>query len=68
MTTTTELLTVAQMAARHPAFSQASLRHWIFHASDNGLAASGALLRLGRKILIDEAAFIRWVRSHSAVA
>lgn len=66
--TDVSLLTVAQMAARHPAFSQASLRHWIFHAESNGLAKSCALIRLGRKILIDEAAFIEWVRSHSAGA
>jgi hypothetical protein len=62
------MLTVAQLATRHPAFSQASLRHWIFHSENNGLAASGALIRLGRKILLDEAAFIRWVKSHRACA
>lgn len=65
---TPSLHTVAQMAARQPAFSQASLRHWIFHADENGLAKSGALIRLGRKILIDEARFLAWVRSHSLSA
>lgn len=58
------LWTVAQLSERHPAFSQASLRHWIFHADENGLSASGALIRLGRKLLIDEERFFEWVRSH----
>lgn len=63
------LLTVRQFADKHQAFSQGSLRFQIFNASPrktslgeiggNGLDA--ALLRLGRKVLIDEAKFFEWI-------
>jgi hypothetical protein len=56
------LLTVRQFSARHPAFPQGGLRHLIFNSEKNGLAQSGALVRLGRKILIDERVFIEWVK------
>lgn len=72
------LKTVAQLSADNPAFSQASLRALIFKAEPrqsskgtipgNGLIESGALVRLGRKVLIDEEKFFAWVRSQQAAA
>lgn len=56
------LRSVRQLAAECPAFSQASIRWSIFHASSNGLAP--ALVRLGKRVLIDRDAFERWVYSH----
>lgn len=63
------LLTVKQFARKHEAFTEGSLRFQIFNASPrktslgeipgNGLDA--ALLRLGRKVLIDEAKFFEWI-------
>lgn len=63
------LLTVKQFSERHPAFSEGSLRFQIFNAEPrktsrgeipgNGLAS--ALVRLGRKVMIDEAAFFTWL-------
>lgn len=63
------LLTVRQFSEKHQAFSQGSLRFQIFNANPrktslgeipgNGLDA--ALLRLGRKVLIDEAKFFEWI-------
>ena len=53
------LNTVRQHAEKFPAFSQASLRNLIFNAKTNGIDA--ALIRVGRKILIDEAAFFSWL-------
>ncbi len=67
------LLTVKKFAEKHPAFPESSLRYLIFLASPrwrrikgrheevegNGLAK--ALLRVGRRVLIDEALFFRWV-------
>lgn len=38
------------------------LRFQIFHEETNGLAASGAIVRLGRKILIDEQKYFAWVQ------
>lgn len=63
------LLTVRQFSEKHPAFSQGSLRNLIFNASPkytsrgqvdgNGLKV--ALVRVGRKILIDEEKFFSWI-------
>lgn len=53
------LLTVRQMAEKHKAFSEASLRYYIFHENTNGL--SKALYRVGRKILINEDLFFSWI-------
>ncbi|MFM7469189.1 MAG: hypothetical protein ACKO37_06795 [Vampirovibrionales bacterium] len=54
-------LTVKQMAAKHPAFSEASLRYHIFHERQNGL--DKALIRVGKKILIKEDSFLDWLES-----
>jgi hypothetical protein len=63
------LLTVRQFAEKHPAFQQGSLRNLIFMAESrntskgkiagNGLDA--ALVRIGRKVLLDEAKFFNWI-------
>ena len=63
------LLTVRQFAGKHPAFQQGSLRNLIFLAesrntSKGKIAGNGldvALVRIGRKLLIDEARFFSWV-------
>lgn len=63
------LLTVRQFSDKHPAFPQGSLRNLIFNAENrqtskgmvkgNGLEI--ALIRIGKKILIDEAKFFAWI-------
>jgi len=63
------LSTIRQFSERHPTFSQGSLRNLIYLSTErcsskgkipgNGLAI--ALLRIGRKLLIDEAKFFQWV-------
>lgn len=63
------LLSVRQFAAKHSAFTQSSLRALIDKAREryssrgvvpgNGLAP--AIVRVGRKVLIDEEAFFRWL-------
>lgn len=69
--------TVAQLAAAYPVFSQAALRDLIFKAADrfnskgdripgNGLAEAGAILRVGRKVLIDLDAFEAWLDSRAS--
>lgn len=57
------IFTIKQFAARNPCFTEGSLRWLIFRGSDNGLATSGAILRIGRRVLIDEPAFIAWIRA-----
>lgn len=54
------LFTVAQFSYRHPAISQAALRHLIFNAKGNNFHK--VIKRIGkRKILLDEQAFYDWV-------
>lgn len=55
------LRTVRQFSAANPAFTEASLRWTIFNENTNGLAASGAILRHGRRVLIDEQRFFAWI-------
>jgi len=57
------LLTVRQFSEKHSAFPQGGLRHRIFHADSNGLEKSGALVRNGRRVLIDEEQWFAWLRS-----
>jgi hypothetical protein len=57
--------TVKQFCQRHPAFTTGGIRHNIFHEHSNGLAKSGAIIRLGRKILINEDKFLGWVANQS---
>jgi len=53
--------TVKQFSERHPAFSVGSLRALIFNATTNGLTESGAIVRINRKILLNEPKFFRWL-------
>lgn len=64
--------TVAQVATAYPVFTPSALRDLIFKATDrfnsrgdrikgNGLADAGAIIRIGRKILIDLDAFEAWL-------
>lgn len=66
-------LTVEQFSTRNPAFTPPALRNLIFKAAPrhstkgeipgNGLIEAGAVLRLGRRVLIDEAKFLDWVQA-----
>ena len=74
----TTLYTVEQFSSKHGAFTPGALRSLIFKANPrqstkgeipgNGLIESGALVRLGRKVLIDEEKFFAWVRSQQQAA
>ena len=67
------LVTVRQFSEKHPAFSQGSLRNLIHLSSErytskgkipgNGLRL--ALVRIGRKLLIDEAKFFQWIEQQN---
>jgi len=60
--------TVQQFIKKHPAFTIGGLRALIFNEHTNGLAKSGAIVRIGRKVLIDEQKFFSWVQSLNRVA
>ena len=53
------LIPVTEWNDYHPWPSQGGLRHLIFHAHTNGFGA--VIRRCGRRILIDEQAFFRFM-------
>lgn len=65
--------TVRQISKRNRAFTEASIRNLIFKAEPrqssrgeipgNGLLEAGAIIRIGRKVLIDEGKFLAWVQA-----
>ncbi len=55
-----QLFTVQKFAERGP-FTEAQLRWMIFNASTNGLAAAGAIVRIGRRVYLDAARFEAWI-------
>jgi hypothetical protein len=57
------LLTVNQFTEKNPFATQGGLRFQIFNANQNGLVESGAILRLGRRVLIDEEKYFAWIES-----
>lgn len=61
-------LTVNQFIEKHPAFTTGGLRALIFNENTNGLSNSGAIVRIGRKVLIDEIKFFAWVESQNKAA
>ena len=65
------LYPVNQFCERNPAWSPGAIRNLIFYAEPryssrglipgNGLKEAGAIVRLGRKVLIDEDRFFAWL-------
>lgn len=62
------LSTVNQFTAKQPAFTIGGLRALIFNENSNGLAKSGAIVRIGRKVLICDEKFLGWVESQNKAA
>lgn len=59
------LSTVNQFPTKYTAFTRGGLRSLIFNEHQNGLAKSGAIVRIGRKVLIDDVKFFAWVESQN---
>ena len=55
-------LTVTQLAELNPAFSEATIRWWIFNAETNGFHK--CLIRIGGRVFIDRHAFEVWLEEH----
>jgi hypothetical protein len=68
--------TVEQFSNDNPCFTPSSLRNLIFKAdkrlssngviAGNGLLEVGAIIRIGRKVLINEDRFYQWIESQNA--
>jgi len=65
--TTPSLLTVKQFCEKYPAFPEGGIRHQIFHEKVNGLAEAGAIVRFGRKVLINEERYFHVILNGKAV-
>jgi predicted DCC family thiol-disulfide oxidoreductase YuxK len=65
MQTTLKLVPVKAMPnqAGLESFTVRAMRHLLFHAETNGLAKSGAIIKIGRKTLIDVPRFIAWLNT-----
>ena len=54
-----QFYTVKQLADKHHFVTLSALRWYIFHSKSNGLHS--CIRRVGRKILIDNQAFLNWI-------
>lgn len=59
------LRTLRQLAERNPAFTEGALRWHVFNSKRNGL--DSAIVRVGRRVLIDEQAFSHWLEQQRGV-
>ncbi|HIF49930.1 MAG TPA: hypothetical protein EYQ42_00085 [Thiotrichaceae bacterium] len=59
------LKTVSQFTESNPAFTLGGLRWQIFNEDENGLKEAGAIIRIGRKVLIDVDRYFYWVYSQN---
>lgn len=58
-----DLKTVTQFAEENPAFPIGGLRWQIFNEETNGLKDAGAIVRIGRKVLINVDRYFDWIDS-----
>lgn len=56
-----ELHTIEQLCDRERAFRIGGVRWMVFNRDSNGLEKSGALIRVGRRVLIDRPKFLAWL-------
>lgn len=63
-TTVRTYLTIRQLALKHKAFSEGSLRWLWFNGEKNGFAS--CVRKVGKKVLISEEDFLTWIESGSA--
>ena len=73
--TVSQYKTVNQFSFDNPCFTTSSLRNLIFKAHKrqssngvipgNGLLETGAIIRIGRKVLINGAKFFDWIESQN---
>ncbi|OGU11543.1 MAG: hypothetical protein A2075_23325 [Geobacteraceae bacterium GWC2_58_44] len=59
-------LTVKQVPGRYPAFTENAIRWLIFNRDRNEFSA--VIRKVGKKVLIDEAAFVEWIEKGAKAA
>lgn len=63
--TNPKLRTIKQFVQENPAFTVGGIRFQIFNENSNGLKEAGAIIRIGRKVLIDADRYFDWVYSQN---
>jgi transposase len=58
-----DLFTLKQFVEEQQLFSMGSIRNMIHKRNENGLENSGAVVRYGRKILINKEKFFQWLQN-----
>lgn len=62
------LETVRTLSQKYPnVITEGGLRWEIFNSDKNGLTESGAIIRRGRKLLIDTDRYFAWVYSQNSI-
>lgn len=61
--TDTPYYTINQFNKKHPAFAMGGLRDKIFKSDINGLDEFKAIVRIGKRVLIHEERFFKWIDS-----
>ena len=57
-----QLVSIAKFAGdTDNPFTEPMVRWHVFNAATNGLIDAGAVVRIGRRVFIDPAAFDRWI-------
>jgi hypothetical protein len=59
------LSTVEHILAKNPAFTHGQIRWLLHNAVRNGLEANGAVIRLGRRVYLDQERFFVWIQNKS---
>ncbi len=65
--TSRKLKTIKQFSRDNPAFTEASIRWQVFNENSNGLTEAGAIVRMGRRVLIDEGRWFDWLDSQNGI-
>ena len=58
------LIAIADKAKNGP-FTLGQVRWWVFNEHNNGLAAADAVVRIGRRVYLDEDRFDDWIESQA---
>jgi len=59
------LVTVKQLAKTVPALSIPLIRRLLLDRKKNGLSTSGAIIRVGHRIFLDQGLFMKWIIDNS---
>ena len=65
MANVSDFLSVKSIAEKNPDLTEGGLRWMLFNSGSNGLAASGAVVRVGGRVWIHEPKFCKWLESHA---